>query len=658
MDPKKQISELVQALNKYSHEYYVNDNPSISDEAYDALMRELEALEAEYPEYVLESSPTKRVGDVVSEKLEKITFTTPMMSLANAFSYDELRDFDRKIKKEGFTPTYVVELKIDGIASSSSFENGKFVLGATRGDGSTGENITANLMKVKSLPKILTKSIDIEVRGEVYMKRDVFSSLNEERKANGEEEFKNPRNAAGGSLRQLDASITEKRKLDLFSYTIVNPSLYGLNTQYDALKFLEELGFSVNPEYRKLNNIEEVIEFIDNFKDKRSDLNYETDGVVIKVNEFALYEKIGYTVKSPKWAIAYKFPAMEVETKLLDITYSIGRTGSVNPNAVLSPVMIAGSLVQRATLNNEDFIKERDIHIGDYVIVRKAGEIIPEVVRVNFDKRKDTIPFKMINNCPSCGGDIVRKADEAVHYCINPNCPGIRLASLIYFASKSAMDIDGMGERIVEDLVNLGFIDKITDIYRLKNHRDELLKLERMGEKSVTNLLNAIEASKNNPLHQVITSLGIKLVGTKLAKTLTQKYYSLSELMNATYDELVSIRDIGSNTAINIVNYFKENKDLVNELIELGINPVVEKKVNASLIFSGKTFVLTGKLETLTREEATELIEKNGGKTSSSVSKNTSYVLAGSDAGSKLKKAQDLNIEIINEEKFLRLIGE
>lgn len=658
MDPKKQINELVQTLNKYSHEYYVNDNPSISDEAYDALMRELEALEAEYPEYVLDNSPTKRVGDVVSEKLDKITFATPMMSLANAFSYDELRDFERKIKKEGFNPTYVAELKIDGIASSSRFENGKFVLGATRGDGSTGENITANLMKVKSLPKILKKNIDIEVRGEVYMKRDVFSSLNEIRKASGEEEFKNPRNAAGGSLRQLDASITEKRNLDMFSYTVVNPNQYGINTQYDALKFLEQLGFSVNPEYRKFNNIEEVIEFIENFKDKRIDLNYETDGVVIKVNEFALHEEIGYTVKSPKWAIAYKFPAMEVETKLLDITYSIGRTGSVNPNAVLSPVMIAGSLVQRATLNNEDFIKERDIHIGDYVVVRKAGEIIPEVVRVNFDKRRDTIPFKMIDRCPSCGGDIVRKADEAVHFCINPACPGIRLASLIYFASKSAMDIDGMGERIVEDLVNLGFIEKITDIYRLKYKREVMLNLERMGEKSVTNLLNAIEESKSNPLHQVITSLGIKLVGTKLAKTLTQKYHSLSELMNASYDELVSIRDIGSNTAINIVKYFEENKVMVNELIELGINPVVEKKENSLLIFSGKTFVLTGKLETLTREEATELIEKNGGKTSSSVSKNTSYVLAGSDAGSKLKKAQDLNIEIINEEKFLELIGE
>jgi DNA ligase (NAD+) len=658
MDIKKQIKELVDALNKYSYEYYVQDNPSISDEAYDALLRELEELEAQYPEYILENSPTRRVGDKVSEKLEKVVFKTPMMSLANAFSYDELRDFDRRIKKEGFNPTYVAELKIDGIASTTIYQKGKFVLGATRGDGSVGENITNNLMKIKTLPKVLSKPVDIEVRGEVYMKRNVFHELNEERKANNEEEFKNPRNAAGGSLRQLDASITEKRNLDVFSYTIVNPSLYGLNTQYEALKFLEELGFSVNDQYRIFTNIEDVIKFIDDFVDKRADLNYETDGVVVKVNEFALHDEIGYTVKSPKWAIAYKFPALEVETKLLDITYSIGRTGSINPNAVLSPVMIAGSLVSRATLNNEDFIRDRDIQIGDYVIVRKAGEIIPEVVRVNFSKRANTIPFKMIENCPSCGGKLIRRPDEAVHFCINPNCPGIKLAYLIYFASKSAMNIDGLGEKVMEDLVNNGFISKVTDIYRLKNHRDDLLNLERMGEKSVNNLLNAIEVSKNNPLHQVITSLGIKLVGTKLAKTLANHYHSLSELMEAKYDDLITINDIGTNTANNIINYFKENKEVVLELMEVGVNPIIEKQDTSSLKLAGKTFVLTGKLPTLTREEATELIEKHGGKTSSSVSKNTSYVLAGSDAGSKLTKAQSLNIQIIDEVEFLKLIGE
>lgn len=658
MDIKKQIQELVDKLNKYSYEYYVEDNPSISDEAYDALIRELEELEAKYPEYILENSPTKRVGDVVSNKLEKVTYSTPMLSLGNAFSYDELRDFDRRLKKDGYNPTYVVELKIDGIATSTNFRNGRFTLGATRGDGSVGENITNNLKMINTVPKSLSKSLDIEVRGEVYMKRDVFKYLNEIRKKSGEEEFRNPRNAAGGSLRQLDANITRERKLDFFAYTIVNPENYNLKTQEEVLEFLSELGFDVNKEYRKVNNIEEVIEYIESLKDKRAGLNYETDGVVIKVNEFDLYDRIGYTIKSPKWAIAYKFPALEVETKLLDITYSIGRTGSVNPNAVLTPVMIAGSLVQRATLNNEDFIKERDIQIGDYVIVRKAGEIIPEVVRVNFDKRENTVPYKMIENCPSCGEKIYRKLDEALHYCINPKCPGIILASLIYFASKSAMDIEGLGERIVEEFYNLGYIKKITDIYRLKDHRDELIKLDRMGEKSVNNLLEAIERSRSNPLHQVITSLGIKLVGGKIAKTLTNHYHSLEELMEAKYDDLVAIKDIGNNTAMNIVKYFEENKELVEELISLGINPKIEKQVNVSNKFAGKTFVLTGKLETLTRDQASELIEKHGGKTSSSVSKNTSYVLAGSDAGSKLKKAQDLNIEILDEEKFLKLIGE
>lgn len=658
MDIKKRIEELVKQLNHYSYEYYVLDNPTISDEAYDALLRELEELEAKYPKYILEDSPTRRVGDTPSEKLDKVTFKTPMLSLANAFSYDELRVFDKRIRKEGMNPTYNVELKIDGIATTLFYENGKFQLGATRGDGSVGENITLNLKMIKSLPLELTKPLDIEVRGEVYMKRDVFDALNEQRKANGEEEFRNPRNAAGGSLRQLDPNVTRERMLDIFCYTIVNPENYGLTTQYEVLKFLEELGFSVNQEYREFENIEEVINYIETLKDLREKLNYETDGVVIKVNEFDLYERIGYTIKSPKWAIAYKFPALEVETKLLDITYSIGRTGSINPNAVLSPVMIAGSLVQRATLNNEDFIKERDIQIGDYVIVRKAGEIIPEVVRVNFDKRENTIPYKMIEYCPSCNSKIERKADEAMYYCTNPECPGIILASLIYFTSKAGMDIEGMGERIVEDLYNLGYIKKITDIYRLKNYEEELVNLDRMGKKSVSNLLNAIEASKNNPLHQVIAALGIKLVGNKLARTLTEHYSSLEELMNATYDELVAIKDIGNNTAKNIVDYFRDNKELVYELIELGIDSKVEKPKLESSVFAGKTFVLTGKLPTLTRDEASKLIEKHGGKTTSSVSKNTSYVLAGSDAGSKLKKAMELNIEILDEETFLKLIGE
>ncbi len=658
MDIKKRIEELVKQLNLYSYEYYVQDKPSVSDQEYDALLRELEDLEKKHPEYVLENSPTKRVGDKISSAFSKVVFSTPMLSLANAFTYQELIDFDERIKKLGITPSYVAELKIDGIASSISYENGKFVLGSTRGDGEVGENITNNLLTVKSLPKVLTENIDIEVRGEVYMKRDVFNSLNEKRKLNDEEEFKNPRNAAGGSLRQLDPSITKERKLDLFTYTIVNPEKYNLNSQSEALEYLKNLGFEVNKQYGVFNSIEEVINYIESFKDKRDDLNFETDGVVIKVNEFKYHEEIGYTVKSPKWAIAYKFPALEVETKLLDITYSVGRTGSINPNAVLSPVMIAGSLVQRATLNNEDFIRERDIQIGDFVIIRKAGEIIPEVVRVDFEKRANTKAFEMTKVCPSCGEKIERKEGEAVYYCLNPKCGGIKLASLIYFASKPAMNIDGLGEKLVEDLFNLGFVKEVTDFYRLKSHRSSLLEVERMGEKSVNNLLAAIEESKNNPLHQVITSLGIKLVGSKVAKTIANKYPSLEKLLEAKYEDLVNIRDIGSNTALNVVEYLDANKDLIMELISLGINPIVEVVKANNQIFAGKTFVLTGKLPTLTRDDATSIVEKYGGSVSSSVSKKTDYVLAGSDAGSKLEKAKSLDIKIIDEEELFKLIGE
>ena len=658
MNPKQRIAELVEMLNRYSYEYYVQDNPSISDFEYDSLLRELENLEKEYPEYILKNSPTQRVGDEVNNKLEKVYFEKPMLSLANAFSFEELIDFDNRIKKEGLIPEYICELKIDGIASSSKYQNGRFVLGTTRGNGQVGENITANMKTIASLPKTLKLNIDIEVRGEVYMKRDIFAQLNLIREENGEEPFKNPRNAAGGSLRQLDPKVTEQRQLDIFNYTIVNPENYGIHNQLEALTFLEDSGFSVNPHYQYCKDIDQVIKFIQSWDEKRHQLNYETDGVVIKVNDFLMQEKIGYTIKSPKWAIAYKFPALEVETKLLDIIYSVGRTGSVNPNAVLEPVMIAGSLVQRATLNNEDFIKNRDIQIGDYVIVRKAGEIIPEVVKVNFERRKDTIPFKMIDNCPVCGSQLVRMENEAVHYCLNPECEGIKLAAMIYFASRPAMNIEGLGEKIVEDLMRRGYLQKITDIYRLKDHRDELIKIERMGAKSISNLLNAIERSKENSLPQVLTSLGIKLVGSKVSKILSQNFSSLDEISAASFEDLISIKDIGAATANNIVEYFANNKDLIEDLKAVGINPIMEKSVTENLVLSGKTIVLTGKLETLTRDQATALIEKHGGNTASSVSKNTTMVLAGRDAGSKLKQAEKLNIKIINEEEFMRIIGE
>ncbi len=657
MNPQEKIKELVELLNKYSQEYYNNDVSLVSDFEYDSLLRELENLEKEYPDYILPNSPTKRVGDFSESELEKIYYKTPMLSLANVFNENELIEFDNRIKKEGFNPKYVCELKIDGIASNANYSSGIFILGSTRGNGVVGENITSNMKTIKSLPQVLSNNLDIELRGEVYMKKSVFNYLNDIRKEKSEELFKNPRNAAGGSLRQLNPKITEERKLDIFNYTIVNPEKYGLHNQYEALKFLEKNGFSVNPNYELCNDINEVIKYIEKWKDTRKELDYETDGVVIKVNDFSMQERIGYTVKSPKWAVAYKFPAIEVETKMLDIVFTVGRTGNITPNAVLEPVMIAGSLVQRATLNNEDFITERDIRIGDYVLVRKAGEIIPEVVRVSFERRSDGLePFKMIQVCPECHQTLVRAKDEAVHYCLNEECPGRIKAGLVYFASRGCMNIEGLGEKLVEDLFNLGYIKKITDIYGLYKYRMQLENIEGLGEKSVSALLDAIEKSKENSLDKVITSLGIRFVGSKVAKILTKIFFSLDEFLTATYEDYVGIKDIGTSTAKSLVNYFKKNYNLIKELESLGINPIEEAITNEEQIFAGMTIVLTGKLESLTRDEASEIIEKLGGNASTSVSKKTSFVVCGSDAGSKRTKALELGIKIISEDEFLDLV--
>ena len=658
--PQEKIKELVDFLNECARAYYVLDSSPISDFEYDSKYRELLELEAKYPEFVLENSPTQRVGDINDNDndLEDIVYETPMLSLGDVFNQEELLEFDNRIKKEGFNPEYVCELKIDGVASNASYVDGRFTLGSTRGNGVIGKNITNNMKTIKSLPMRLSSGISIELRGEVYMKKSVFNYLNKEKEKNNEAPFKNPRNAASGSIKQLNPNITKERMLDVFSYTIVDPKKYNLNTQIEALKFLENNGFSVNPHYKLCKNIYEVFDYIDSWKDKRKELDYETDGVVIKVNNFDMQEAIGYTIKTPKWAIAYKFPALEVETKLLDIIYTVGRTGNITPNALLEPVMIAGSLVQRATLNNEDFIKERDIRINDYVLVRKAGEIIPEVVRVNFDRRgSDAIKFNMNEVCPECGSKLVRVEGEALHYCLNEACPGRKKAAITYFSSKVAMDIDGLGEKIVDEFYNLGYLNKITDIYYLKNHRDELINLDGFGEKSVDSLLASIEASKLNSLDKVITSLGIRFVGGKVSKTLAKHFKSLTNLMQASFSDLVNIRDVGDAIASSVVNYFSKNTDLVLELIDLGINPVMEESDDEQ-IFSGQSIVLTGKLETLTREEASAIIERLGGNSSSSVSKKTSFVVAGSDAGSKLTKAKELNIKVIDEKEFLEIVGD
>lgn len=657
---RERIKYLVNILNQYNYEYYILDNPTVDDVMYDSLMRELEALEQKYPEEVLPNTPTKKVGDFLKTDLEEIVHENPMLSLANAFSYDELREFDERIRKVVSNFTYTVELKIDGIASSAHYEDGLLTLGATRGNGVIGENITKNMLMIRTLPKVLSKHLSMEVRGEVYMAKDVFNELNEQKQKENAPLFANPRNAAGGSLRQLDPNITKMRKLDHFAYTLVNPSNYGMTTQSDTLKFLKSLGFNVNPNYRHVKDIEGVINYLEEYKDKRKMLNYETDGVVIKVNEFDLYDLIGYTVKVPKWAIAYKFPAQIVTTKLKDIIFTVGRTGIITPNAILDPVYVGGTMVSRATLNNEDFITSRDLRIGDYVKVRKAGEIIPEVVEVDFDRRNpDATPFVMPLVCPVCGSKLEKAPNEAEHYCKNPECGGRLLEGIIHFASRVAMDIDGLGDKQIEQLFALGFIKDIGDIYLLKNYKEELLSIERFGIKKIENLMNAIENSKQNSLDKFIFGLGIRHVGAKASKNLMKYYHSIDELMSAKKEDLTTIDDIGSIMAESIVNYFQNPKNiaLINKLKSLGVNPQV-KEASTNNKFLGYTFVLTGTLPTLSRDEASKMIEDAGGKTSSSVSRKTSFVLAGEEAGSKLTKAKELGIKIIDEETFIKMLNE
>ena len=659
MKAKERITYLTNLLNQYNYEYYVLDNPTATDLEYDSLMKELEALEKEYPELVLPNTPTQKVGAFLKLDLDTITHKNQMMSLANAFSYDELREFDERIEKTiGTKVSYTCELKIDGIASTVHYQNGLLVLGATRGNGVTGENITKNMLTIDVLPKVLKDYLDLEVRGEVYMSKAVFEKLNDERTSLGLALFANPRNAAGGSLRQLDAEVTKQRQLEHFAYTLVNPEKYDIHYQSDVMKFLKEQGFNVNPYYKKCETIEDVIKYIEDFKDKRKALPYETDGIVIKVDNLDLYEEIGYTVKVPKWAIAYKFPAEIVVTKLRDIMFTVGRTGKIIPNAIMDPVIISGSTVSRATLNNEDFILSRDIRIGDYVKVRKAGEIIPEVVEVEFSRRNiDTKPFEMIKECPICGSNLTRKPGDADHYCLNPECGGKKLEQIIHYASRVAMDIDGLGEKQLETFYDLGYVLDVADIYQLGNYRFELMNLDGMGNTRINNLLNAIEESKNNTLDKFIFGLGIRHIGAKASKNLVKKYKNIDELSKAEFDDLINIPDIGDIMAESIIEYFKNPKNmaLIERLKNLGVNPQAKENVETRQLFEGQTIVLTGKLEKFTREEATLLIESLGGRASSSVTKKTNFVVAGSESGSKKQKAIELNIPILTEEEFLEL---
>ena len=661
MDYIKRIDELVKLLKQYNYEYYVLDNPSVTDYEYDSLLRELEVLESDHPEYIRSDSPTQKVGDYLKLDLDEIVHSAQMMSLQDVFNFQELREFDERVKKAVGTNQieYTCELKIDGIASTIHYEDGLLVLAATRGNGIVGENITQNALTIRTLPKVLKKPLSLEVRGEVYMQKDVFNELNLIREKDNKPLFMNPRNAAGGSLRQLNAEITRERKLDQFAYTLVNPEKYNIYKQSEVMEFLKELGFNVNPHYKLCRNIEEVIQYIESFNEKRKELNYATDGIVIKVNDLTLYDLIGYTVKVPKYAVAYKFPAEIVTTKLKDIVFTVGRTGMITPNAVLEPVLVGGTTVSRATLNNEDFIIQRDIRIGDYVKIRKAGEIIPEVVEVDFSRRtSDLIPFQMLTHCPECGMELTKRENESEHHCVNPNCCGRILEQLIHFSSRVAMDIEGLGEKQTELLYNLGYIKDVSDIYLLENYKQDLLTLEGYGQQKVANLIDAINKSKENKLEQLIFGLGIRFVGAKASKNLTKFYHTIDELMNAKYEDLIQIEDIGDVMARSIVDYFDNthNISVIEKLKSFGVNPQSIVEINNNQPLLGKTVVVTGTLNSLSRTEANELIEKNGGKASSSVSKKTSYVLAGSDAGSKLTKAKELGVQVITEEEFFELI--
>ena len=658
MDAKERINELVSILNDANYNYYVLDNPTITDQEYDKYLRELINLEEKYPEYVLFDSPTKRVGGEVLDKFEKVHHKIPMLSLGNVFNEDEIRDFDSKIRKMGINPEYVCELKIDGLSVSLMYEHGVLKSGATRGDGVVGEDITHNVKTIKVIPLKLDRDIDIEVRGEIYMEKETLKNINKEREKEGLPLLQNVRNAAAGSVRQLDSKVAARRNLNNFIYHLPNPKDYGIHKHYEALEFMKDLGFKVNPNNRLVKNIDEVIDFIKEYTEKRESLPYEIDGVVIKVNDIDEQEKIGFTTKYPKWATAYKFPASDALTKLNDIIFTVGRTGKITPNAVLDPVLVMGSTIGRATLHNEDFVKSLGLKIGDTVMVHKAGDVIPEVKGYLPERRTGSeIDFKMISNCPICNTPLVKKKDQVDYYCPNNNCPARGIEKLIHFASRDAMNIDGLGDEIIEDFFNEGFIKEVDDFYHLSEHKDEILMLEGFGNKSYTNMIDAIENSKNNSLEKLLFGLGIPGIGSKTAKLLSEYYGNIDNIMNASIDELISIKDIGETLAKSIYEYFQNNKDLIYRLKMLDINMEyhgIKKKVNEFI--TNKKFVMTGTISFMTRDEIKELIEEYNGTFSESVSKKTDVVIVGESPGSKYEKAKELGITIWNEEMFKSVV--
>lgn len=661
---QNRIEELRNIINQHNYFYYVKDDPKVTDQEYDQLMRELIQLEKEFPAWITPDSPSQRVGGQPLPFFEKVEHRIPMLSLGNCFSAEDLRDFDRRVKQNVTSDQpvrYVCELKIDGLAISLRYEQGIFVQGATRGDGTVGEDITQNLKTIRSMPLRLHEPMTIEVRGEAYLPRKAFDKLNKAKEERGEPLFANPRNVAAGSLRQLDPKLAAERELDLFIYGIGLMEEGNIQSHSEGLDKLEELGFKVNQERRVFESIDEVIQFVEGWTDKRSQLPYDIDGMVIKVDHYAHQQELGFTAKSPRWATAYKFPAEEVVTILESIEVSVGRTGAVTPTAILKPVGLAGTTVKRASLHNEDIIREKGLMLGDHVIIKKAGDIIPEVVGVLAERRTGTErPFTMPTHCPECESELVRLEEEVALRCINPSCPAHIREGLIHFVSRNAMNIDGLGEKVITQLFNHELIQDVSDLYFLE--KDELLKLERMGEKSVDNLLQGIEDSKQNSLEKLLFGLGIRLVGAKAAKTLSKTLLTLDRIMEAAEDELVAIDEIGPKMASSIIAYFQNNRvrETIERLREAEVNfeykgPRLED-IGGDSPFAGKTVVLTGTLEQMGRKDAQAAIEERGGKVSGSVSAKTDLVVAGASAGSKLKKAQELNIQVISEEEFLALL--
>lgn len=660
-DIKLRIEELVEIINKANYDYYALEKPTITDQEYDSLIKELNMLEKKYPDLRLENSPTSRVGGIVSEKFNKVKHEVPMLSLSNVFNEEEISLFDERIRKENINPKYVCELKIDGLSVSLKYIGGKLVRAATRGNGLIGEDITNNVKTIKSIPIILNKDIDIEVRGEIFMSKKTLSEINNEREKEGLFLFQNTRNAAAGSIRQLDSSIVANRNLDCILYYVVNPEKYNIKTQSEALEFIKDLNFKVSEHTEIANNIDEILKYIDNINQLRERISFDIDGVVLKLNSFSDQKKIGFTSKHPKWATAYKFPAKEVITRLRDIKYTVGRTGKITPNAILDPVVISGSTVSRATLHNYNYIKDRDIRIGDYVTLIKAGDVIPAVKEVKFERRTgNEIKSNMINKCPICNSDLIKSKTDIDYYCNNKDCSAREIKKLIHFVSKEGMDIDGFGENLVEDFYNFDFIKKFSDIYLLKDKKEDLINLEGFGEKSINNLLESIEKSKGNSLEKILCSLGIEHVGKVTARIISRIYKNIKNIIKADVEGMASINNVGNIIAKSIRDYFNNNNNIkeINNLKSLGINmDYIEENININNKVSNKKFVITGSFINYTRDVLREKIENMGGIVTDTVTSKTNYLLLGDSPGSKYDKALKLKVNIIVEkdlEDFLK----